>query len=638
MILGCGAAQTDAAIIAEYHRFLNECGNDYVPIASRRYHRAPALMQQRLGKPPSQWNEDDILRLYAEPTRELRVPFCAFLAFLFFRGYHHPSFRLVVEYPGHFTRIHTKALQPYRQKLEQLCDELGYRRFGRQIAGSELNLLIALLLVSQKTVEAVCRSDFEEFEQRYQDWYRATQRQKNGKANSRIARLEKYLVRWGLIAPPAVTCRREERLAHLNDGPIRKALVLYQEWCTVRDAPSTVISRQNALLDFFVWFQEQHPDAQRLDQVTRSIALAYARHLKTLQEAGQRSINYCNDIYRFLRLFYEFVIQEQLDSSPDRNPFGLKDLPTELKRVQRYLSDTDVRKVLEYCENDASLKERTVVTLLLHTGIRASELAALKVSDIVEIQGKWKLHIHEGKGLKDRLVPLTPQCLTALQQWKEQGWEQHSERLFTRFGRVWHGYNVGSLIHDLGKKIGVSGLSPHRFRHTFAVALLNYGMRETALQKIMGHTTLNMTLEYARILDQTVERAFTAAIDQMRTGPLSWVPNFLSEEAYTIFVETDAISWIRLPIGYCRCNPKLHCESDVKCLLCERFAAFPADLPRLQEMHARFRQLGLSLKAEVVAAQIRRLEEPVAQEYIPLELVAAPAGRGGAVESQRLVG
>jgi hypothetical protein len=63
MILGRGDAQTDAAIVAEYHRFLNEYGNDYVPVVSRRYHRAPALMQQRLGKPPSQWNEDDILRL-----------------------------------------------------------------------------------------------------------------------------------------------------------------------------------------------------------------------------------------------------------------------------------------------------------------------------------------------------------------------------------------------------------------------------------------------------------------------------------------------------------------------------------------------------------------------------------------------
>ncbi len=110
----------------------------------------------------------------------------------------------------------------------------------------------------------------------------------------------------------------------------------------------------------------------------------------------------------------------------------------------------------------------------------------------------------------------------------------------------------------------------------------------------------------------------THAVEQIQTGPLSWVPSFFAPEEYTLFSEDDAVSWIRLPHGYCRRNPKLHCESDVKCLLCERFAATPAELPRLREMHARFVQLGLEIKADVVAAQIRRLEAPVPSVVIPL--------------------
>ncbi len=78
------------------------------------------------------------------------------------------------------------------------------------------------------------------------------------------------------------------------------------------------------------------------------------------------------------------------------------------------------------------------------------------------------------------------------------------------------------------------------------------------------------------------------------------------------------MSWIRLPYGYCRRNPKLHCDSDVKCLLCERFAAAPADLPGLREMHARFVQLGLQVKADVVAAQMRRLEAAPNPLVVPL--------------------
>src|SRR5712691_6125535 len=126
----------------------------------------------------------------------------------------------------------------------------------------------------------------------------------------------------------------------------------------------------------------------------------------------------------------------------------------------------------------------------------------------------------------------------------------------------------------------------------------------------MGHTTLNMTLEYARILDETVERSFTQAVEYMQDGAMGWVPSFFVQEDYTLFAEGDSVSWIRLPLGYCRRNAKLHGESDVKCLLCDRFAIGKEDLPRLQQMYERFLSLGLTLKAGVVAAQIHRLEAP----------------------------
>jgi hypothetical protein len=137
-----------------------------------------------------------------------------------------------------------------------------------------------------------------------------------------------------------------------------------------------------------------------------------------------------------------------------------------------------------------------------------------------------------------------------------------------------------------------------------------------------AQTTAAILDEYAEFLvnfgDQlknpqrrkTVERSFTEAIDQMREGAMSWVPNFFAQEDYTLFAEGDSVSWIQLPVGFCRRNPKLHCESDVKCFLCERFCATPKDLSRLQQMYERFMSLGLKLKADVVAAQIQQLQLP----------------------------
>src|SRR5207237_7335762 len=121
---------------------------------------------------------------------------------------------------------------------------------------------------------------------------------------------------------------------------------------------------------------------------------------------------------------------------------------------------------------------------------------------------------------------------------------------------------------------------------------------------------LGRTLELDCILERTVERSFSQAVEQMMEGMHSWVPNFFVQEEYTLFAEGDSVSWIRLPLGFCRRNPKLHCESDVKCLLCDRFAIGKEDLPRLRQMHERFTNLGLQVKADVVAAQIQRLELP----------------------------
>ena len=150
-------------------------------------------------------------------------------------------------------------------------------------------------------------------------------------------------------------------------------------------------------------------------------------------------------------------------------------------------------------------------------------------------------------------------------------------------------------------------------------------MRESALQKVMGHTTLNMTLEYARILDQTVEQAFASAVEQMQTGPISWVPSFFATDDYAVFAQEDALNWIRLPHGYCRRNLQLHCESDIKCLLCERFVTTAQDVPRLREMQERFHALGLHAKAEVLAAHLHQLEAPTHRDVVPLEAIFAAA-------------
>ena len=606
MILGQGGAQTDEAVCAEYAQFLDEiCHVESLTILQRLLD-APGVMQRRIGKPPSLWTDEEIIALYRDRQKATWYPYSAFLAFLFFRGYRRATLQLLTTLPLHLPRQHRPALVLYREQLAEAREQLGY---APSTVGSELKLLIWLLATVGKPLNELTRSDFDAFRDEYQAWYQNTGRRGDGKPDARLYRLERYLVHWRIIPEAPFVFRHEEHFARLCHQPIRDAILSHMAWCDAKYQQSTINSRRAVLLNFFLWFQEHHPTCSRLDQVTRPMALSYGRYLKSKVAEGSYSPKYSNDLYRGVRLFFDFAIDERLDSSPDRNPFAKYDIPQAPDPVPRYLSDRELRIVLEYCEVGASLKERTIITILLHTGIRAAELSALKASDVVQIQGRWKLHIREGKGLKDRVVPLTTQCLTSLQAWQDEGWDRISDHLFTRYGRPWRGgAQVCNVVRELGLRQGIEGLTPHRFRHTFAVALLNYGIRESALQKLMGHATLNMTLEYARILDRTVEQAFNQAVERMQTGAWSWIPSFFAPEDYTLFCDSDALNWIRLPHGYCRRHPKLHCESDVKCLLCDRYCAFPTDLPCLQEMHHRFLALDMQLKADVVASHVRRLE------------------------------
>jgi site-specific recombinase XerD len=622
MILGRGSAQDDAAIVAEYRAFLVSSSGVDTERVRKRVAGAASTVCKRIGKPIATWSEADMLALFPGRCKTVVYGYSAFLGFLLFRGY--VQIRQLAFYdafPFGLCRLHRLALQPIRERLEATRKHLGYASESEGSVGTVLNLLIELLVFAGKELTELTRADFEAFRMVYDQWYQEAGRRANGSNDARVFRLERYLVQWGVLPPPRRVFKHDEHFASLHHEPMKQAILVYMRWCDAKYQPSTIDSCRASVLGFFLWLQAEHPQIDRLDGVSRPIALAYATHLKRKVEDKTYAAKYRTDLYRRIRLFYEFAIVERLETSPDRNPFAMGDTPSDPDPVPRYLTDHDIQVVLRYCTAEATLIERVVVTTLLHTGIRACELADLKSSDIIQIQGRAKLHIHEGKGLKDRIIPLTDACLTLLRRWEQEGQSPATPYLFSSHGRPWSTLQVCGLVRALGSKLGLHGLTPHRFRHTFAVTLLNYGIRESALQKMMGHKTLGMTLEYARILDTTVEHAFQQTVERMQTETRSWVPSFFATEEYTLFAEGDTVSWIRLPMGYCRRNPKLHCESDVKCLLCDRFVASAQDMPRLQEMHERFLKLGMQVKADVVAAQIRRLEASTARELIPLELV-----------------
>lgn len=621
MYLGRGLGQTDDEILSEFHTFYQEYGAKHPNSVLARSCYAPQVMLRWIGAPIHTWTEDQVSTFvitYNQTHTARARPYVPFLAFLILRGYFCPSQTFLLRHHISFSRNFTDHFIPLRKRIQATCKELGIRTSQRHDAGREVNLLVALLVHADAPLERLPDDAFTAWYGAFRTAWVETRGRLTGRSNWVTFRAAAYhikacLTAWGLLASPNRLTADQIRLQSIQSPALREGVERYIRWCAARLRGSGPKTAAYAATTFILWAQaylrqECGQDFLRFDDISRDVAVAYVTYLRS-----RHSAYHSRGMAGAVRRFFEFAIDERLPTIPDRNPFSRKDMPDKSDQTVRYFDDAHLRAILAYCaEPGASLYHRTIVVTLLHTGIRASELATLRVSDIVQIQGVWKLHIHAGKGLKDRVIPLTAQCRQALSEWCETKGRKGEDYVFEYRGRPWRAATVERHMHTLAERVGVPAANPHRFRHTFAMSLLNYGMRETALQKLLGHETLNMTLEYAKILDRTVEQAFTDAVTQMREGPLSWIPSFFTQEDFTRFAEGDTLSWIRLPVGFCRRNPKLHCESDVKCFLCERFYLTPEHLPILHAMYERFAALELPLKAVVVQTWIERLERVAA--------------------------
>ena len=138
MILGKGNAQTETEVIQEYRHFLEE--QDYSPKILKILKGAPGVMLRRIGKPLAGWQDEDILELFPGREKQAHFSYCAFIAFLFFRGYRRATLFLLAQLPTHLSRMHRAALLPSRQRIQEARRDLKYetQRVGSDVCSSDL--------------------------------------------------------------------------------------------------------------------------------------------------------------------------------------------------------------------------------------------------------------------------------------------------------------------------------------------------------------------------------------------------------------------------------------------------------------------------------------------------------------------
>jgi site-specific recombinase XerD len=195
---------------------------------------------------------------------------------------------------------------------------------------------------------------------------------------------------------------------------------------------------------------------------------------------------------RGLKAFGNWCAAEQLAEAKALRTLRRPQVPHKLVEP---LSDDALRRLLDA----ASLRDRAIVLLFLDTGLRLSELAGLRRCDLLA-DGSIKVI---GKGSRERIVPVGNAARQALLRYLRQTEGAPSEPVLRSRGGGplgWRG--IQQVFNRLKRRAAIPGrCSPHTLRHTFARSYLLNGGDAFSLQRILGHTTLDMVKRYVALAD-----------------------------------------------------------------------------------------------------------------------------------------
>lgn len=154
-------------------------------------------------------------------------------------------------------------------------------------------------------------------------------------------------------------------------------------------------------------------------------------------------------------------------------------------------------------------RNKTMIQLLLNTGLRLAEMTNLKWKDVDLMTGQLK--VVEGKGLKDRVLWLDELILVMLGEWKQRQFKEWGKTDYvftTRTLSLLDGKAVRTMIKTYVEKAGImKHITTHSLRHTFASDLLRDTKNIRIVQKALGHSDISSTQIYTHIVDEELEDA-----------------------------------------------------------------------------------------------------------------------------------
>lgn len=223
-------------------------------------------------------------------------------------------------------------------------------------------------------------------------------------------------------------------------------------------------------------------------------------YLANYQQRNNCSKVTVDNVRRNISSFFSWLEEEDyILKSPMRRIHKIKTKQS----VKETISDEMIEKLRDNCE---CARDLAMIDLLYSTGIRVGELVRLNISDIDFEERECIVY---GKGDKERRVYFDAKAKLHLQNYINSRHDDNPA-LFTTLDAPYDRLKISGVeirMRELGRKISMERIHPHKFRRTMATRAIDKGMPIEQVQKILGHSQIDTTMQYAIVNQNNVKTA-----------------------------------------------------------------------------------------------------------------------------------
>lgn len=233
--------------------------------------------------------------------------------------------------------------------------------------------------------------------------------------------------------------------------------------------------------------------AKEVNVPTRSITVYHLRQYLAKEKARGLSDRTLEGTREVLNAYFNWLYREKLiDTNPVANLGAIKCA----KKIKTTYSEIDVEKMKFSCK---TLRDRAIVSFLLSTGCRISEMTRLNRDD-VDLANLEVTVL--GKGNKERTVFLDSVTGMLIRDYLAQRTDDSPALFISKRKSRFTAQGVRAMMVKLAKASTVDHVHPHKFRRTLATSLIRHGMPIQEVAAILGHDKLDTTMQYV-VLDKT---------------------------------------------------------------------------------------------------------------------------------------